>query len=202
MVIPSWGHRGVKWVRDMVDKENIQKGKNVRVLKGDYDLDKKGVKRIFQVEEKHGKKYKGIRFHKIFETPFWWWELWVGAEPHPQPPSPFPYFHFEQANLQSTLMPCFIHRKLILLWTRKRKGNPWVCSRIWNLAKEPFCVSCKNLRISAFNTWVQMNLIVFWQFIMDEETFSVYEAAVDCLNLRLQFQIKLYFRLMSLMFKW
>lgn len=47
-----------------------------------------------------------------------------------------------------------------------------------------------------------MNLIVFWQFIMDEETFSVYEAAVDCLNLRLQFQIKLYFRLMSLMFKW
>lgn len=57
-------------MRDTVDKENIQKGQNVRVLKGDYDLDEMGVKRIFQVEEKHGKTYKRIRFHKIFETPF------------------------------------------------------------------------------------------------------------------------------------
>lgn len=42
----------------LVDKEDTEKSKNVRVLKDDYDLDRQGIEKVVQVGEKHSEKKK------------------------------------------------------------------------------------------------------------------------------------------------
>jgi len=45
-------------VRDLVDKEDTQKSKNVRILMDDYGLDRQGIENGFQIRKKHGKTNK------------------------------------------------------------------------------------------------------------------------------------------------
>lgn len=45
----------MKWVRNLVDTEDTQKSKNVRILMDGYGLDRQGIENVFQIREKHGK---------------------------------------------------------------------------------------------------------------------------------------------------
>lgn len=42
-------------MRDLVDKEDTQKNKNVRILMDNYGLDRQGIENVFQIRKKHGK---------------------------------------------------------------------------------------------------------------------------------------------------
>lgn len=42
-------------MRNLVDTEDTQKSKNVRILMDGYGLDRQGIENVFQIREKHGK---------------------------------------------------------------------------------------------------------------------------------------------------
>lgn len=77
-------------------------------------------------------------------------------------------------SLQSTIS---LFGKLVLLMTGKRKGNPRIFSGNWNLAKEPFWVSCKNMRVSAVITQIKLCLIIFWHFSLAQAPSCMYESS-------------------------
>lgn len=161
-----------------------REGQNVSILRDNYDLLMLGMENAFLAGEKQGENI--LRFHNMMPGSSFRDGSWGGGRIITLTIYIIPSFLLW--SLQSTIS---LFGKLVLLMTGKKKGN-------WNLAKEPFWVSCKNVRISAVITQTQLCLIIFWHFSLGQATSYVYESSMDCLNLKLQFKIELYLTLISL----
>ena len=148
-----------------------REGQDVSIVRDNYDLLMLEMENALQAREKHGENI--LRFHNMMPGSFFWrWELGWGQN---ITLTIYIIPSFILWSLQPTISLC---GKLVLLMTGKKKGN-------WNLTKEPFLVSCKNMRISAVITQIQLCLIIFWHFSLGQATSCVYESSMDCLNLKL-----------------